>query len=100
VRDGVSSRSNRLAFGFCAGGGAFAARVRSIRERVAAKGCHVVHLVDGEVPEVDSSTTVQLRSGLPEELTPISLAVLAQLLSHRVAVARGSIRTARARFAR
>jgi glucosamine--fructose-6-phosphate aminotransferase (isomerizing) len=32
---------------------------------------------------------VQLRSGLPEELTPISLAVLAQLLSHRVAVARG-----------
>jgi glucosamine--fructose-6-phosphate aminotransferase (isomerizing) len=71
------------------GGGAMAARMQSIRQRVAAKGCHVVHLVDGEVPEVDSSTTVQLRSGLPEELTPISLAVLAQLLSHRVAVARG-----------
>jgi glucosamine--fructose-6-phosphate aminotransferase (isomerizing) len=71
------------------GGGAMATRMQSIRERVAAKGCHVVQLVDGEVPEVDSSTTVQLRSGLPEELTPISLAVLAQLLSHRVAVARG-----------
>jgi glucosamine--fructose-6-phosphate aminotransferase (isomerizing) len=32
---------------------------------------------------------VHLRSGLPEELTPISLAVLAQLLAHRVAVGRG-----------
>ena len=71
------------------GGGAMAAHMRSIRERVASKGCHIVQLVDGEVADVDSSTTVQLRSGLPEELTPITLAVLAQLLAHRVAVARG-----------
>jgi glutamine---fructose-6-phosphate transaminase (isomerizing) len=71
------------------GGGVMTTLVRSIRERIAAKGCHVVQLVDGDVPDVSSSTTVQLRSGLPEELTPISLAVLAQLLSHRVAVARG-----------
>jgi glucosamine--fructose-6-phosphate aminotransferase (isomerizing) len=49
----------------------------------------VVHLVDGDVGEVDPLTSVHLRSGLPEELTPISLAVLAQLLAHRVAVARG-----------
>lgn len=71
------------------GGGAMTTLVRSIRERIVAKGCHVVRLADGQVAEADSSTTVQLRSGLPEELTPISLAVLAQLLSHRVAVARG-----------
>lgn len=71
------------------GGGAMAINMRSIRERVGAKGCAVVQLVDGEIGDVDSSTTVQLRSGLPEELTPISLAVLAQLLAQRVAVGRG-----------
>jgi glucosamine--fructose-6-phosphate aminotransferase (isomerizing) len=71
------------------GGGVMAETIRSIRERVGAKGCPVVQLVDGEAGDADSSTTVQLASGLPEELTPISLAVLAQLLAHRVAVARG-----------
>jgi glucosamine--fructose-6-phosphate aminotransferase (isomerizing) len=71
------------------GGGAMAINMRSIRERVGAKGCPVVQLVDGEGGDVHSSTTVQLASGLPEELTPISLAVLAQLLAHRIAVARG-----------
>jgi glucosamine--fructose-6-phosphate aminotransferase (isomerizing) len=49
----------------------------------------VVQLVDGRRDDVDPSTTVQLDSGLPEELTPISLAVLAQLLAHHVAVIRG-----------
>jgi len=50
----------------------------------------VVHLVDGKkLSDFDPSTTVQVVSGLPEELTPISLAVLAQLLACRVAVARG-----------
>lgn len=71
------------------GGGAMAARIKSIRERIASKGCPVVQLVDGEAADGDSSMTVRLRSGLPEELTPISLAVLAQLLAHRVAAARG-----------
>jgi glucosamine--fructose-6-phosphate aminotransferase (isomerizing) len=71
------------------GGGVMAMNMRSIRERVGAKGCPVIHLVDGEILDVHSSTTVQLRSGLPEQLTPISLAVVAQLLAHRVAVARG-----------
>jgi glucosamine--fructose-6-phosphate aminotransferase (isomerizing) len=71
------------------GGGAVAMSIESIRERVGAKGCPVVQLVDGKVGEVDPSTTVQVASGLPEELTPISLAVLAQLLAHRVAMARG-----------
>jgi glucosamine--fructose-6-phosphate aminotransferase (isomerizing) len=71
------------------GGGVVATQMRSIRERVDAKGCHVLQLVDGELGDVDRSTAVGLRSGLPEELTPISLAVLAQLLAHHVAVARG-----------
>jgi len=71
------------------GGGVLASYIRSIRERIEAKGCHVVQLADGEVGDVDSAMTVQLRSGLPEELTPISLAVLAQLLAHRVAAAQG-----------
>jgi glucosamine--fructose-6-phosphate aminotransferase (isomerizing) len=71
------------------GGGAMATSMRSIRERVGTKGCAVIELVDGERRDVISPTTVQIASGLPEELTPISLAVLAQLLAHRVAVARG-----------
>jgi glucosamine--fructose-6-phosphate aminotransferase (isomerizing) len=71
------------------GGGAVATQMRSIRERVGAKGCHVLQLVDGELGDVDRSAAAGLRSGLPEELTPISLAVLAQLLAHHVAVARG-----------
>jgi glucosamine--fructose-6-phosphate aminotransferase (isomerizing) len=75
------------------GGGAVATAMRSIRERIGAKGCPLVQLVDGKngdkTGQVDPSTEVQLDSGLPEELTPISLAVLAQLLAHRVAVVRG-----------
>jgi len=79
------------------GGGAVATSMRSIRERIGAKGCPVVQLVDGKKGDkegdkrgdVDPSTTVHLDSGLPEELTPISLTVLAQLLAHRVAVVRG-----------
>ncbi len=71
------------------GGGAVATSMVSIRDRVGAKGCPVVHLVDGKIAEEDPSTTVQIASGLPEELTPMSLAVLAQLLANRVAVARG-----------
>lgn len=57
------------------GGGIVASDLESVRGRLESKGCHVVHLVDA--------------SGLPEELTPITLAVLGQLLAHRVAVAKG-----------
>ena len=57
------------------GGGLVASDLESIRQRLEAKGCHVIHLTD--------------RSGLPEELTPLPLAVLGQLLAHDVAVARG-----------
>ena len=54
---------------------AYYATVQKLLERLEAKGCHVLHLFDV--------------SGLPEELTPIPLAVLGQLLAHRVAAARG-----------
>jgi glutamine---fructose-6-phosphate transaminase (isomerizing) len=57
------------------GGGLVASDLGSIRARLEAKGCSVLHLFDV--------------SGLPEELTPIPLAVLGQLLAHQVALARG-----------
>ena len=57
------------------GGGLVASDLESVRSRLEAKGCSVLHLYDV--------------SGLPEELTPIPLAVLGQLLAHQVAVARG-----------
>jgi glucosamine--fructose-6-phosphate aminotransferase (isomerizing) len=57
------------------GGGPVASDLESVRSRLATKGCHVLRLFDV--------------SGLPEELTPIPLAVLGQLLAHQVAVARG-----------
>ncbi|TMD36030.1 MAG: SIS domain-containing protein [Chloroflexi bacterium] len=57
------------------GKGRVAPDLESIKARLEAKGCHVLHLFDV--------------SGLPEELTPIPLAVLGQLLAHRVAAARG-----------
>ena len=57
------------------GGGLVAADLESVRARLEAKGAQVLHLFDV--------------SGLPEELTPIPLAVLGQLLAHDVAIARG-----------
>lgn len=57
------------------GGGPVAEGLASLRERLAGKGCHVLHLQD--------------RTGLPEELTPMSLVVLGQLLALQVAVAKG-----------
>ncbi|HKW69021.1 MAG TPA: SIS domain-containing protein [Candidatus Dormibacteraeota bacterium] len=57
------------------GGGIVAANLEAVKARLEAKGCSVLHLVDA--------------SGLPEALTPITLAVAGQMLAHHVAVARG-----------
>jgi len=57
------------------GGGLVAANLEAVKARLEEKGCNVLHLLDV--------------SGLPEELTPITLAVSGQLLAHHVAVARG-----------
>lgn len=57
------------------GGGLVAANLETVKARLESRGCQVLHLVDG--------------SGLPEELTPITLAVSGQLLAHDVAMAKG-----------
>jgi glucosamine--fructose-6-phosphate aminotransferase (isomerizing) len=68
------------------GGGPVTADLESTGARLAAMGCRVLRLIDGRPGQGES--TVAMDSGLPEELTPITLAVLGQLLAHRVAVAR------------
>jgi glucosamine--fructose-6-phosphate aminotransferase (isomerizing) len=63
--------------------------MESIGQRLAGHGCRVIRLLDGAGDHVEGEATVSLDSGLPEELTPLTLAVLGQLLAHRVALARG-----------
>ena len=70
------------------GGGRMSEDVAAIGGRLSELGCKVVSLVDGVAgPEIGN--TVRVESGLPEELTPLTLAVLGQLLALRVAAARG-----------
>lgn len=71
------------------GRGQMSADVETIGRRLADDGCRVIRLLDGTGDHGDSEATVSLDSGLPEELTPLTLAVLGQLLAHRVALARG-----------
>jgi glucosamine--fructose-6-phosphate aminotransferase (isomerizing) len=71
------------------GGGSVHADLQAIATRLVDYGCRVVGLFDGtRAPEGLQAAAVH-NSGLPEELTPMTLAVLGQLLAHRVAVARG-----------
>jgi glucosamine--fructose-6-phosphate aminotransferase (isomerizing) len=72
------------------GRGLVSADLESIGGRLVDDGCRVIRLVDG-AGDADQAgdSTVTLDSGLPEELTPLTLAVLGQLLAHRVAMARG-----------
>lgn len=71
------------------GRGQVSADVESIGRRLADHGCRVIRLLDGAGEAGHSDATVSLDSGLPEELTPLTLGVLGQLLACRVAVARG-----------
>lgn len=71
------------------GRGHVSADMESIGRRLTEEGCRVVRLLDGTGDQGDPDSTVSLDSGLPEELTPLTLAVLGQLLAHRVALARG-----------
>jgi len=71
------------------GGGSVEADLQAICARLLDYGCRVIGLFDGSsTPRGLGAATVH-DSGLPEELTPLTLAVLGQLLAHRVAVARG-----------
>jgi len=63
--------------------------LEGIAARLAEYGCRVVGLFDGRALSLPPAQTVVIDSGLPEELSPLPLAVLGQLLAHRVALARG-----------
>jgi glucosamine--fructose-6-phosphate aminotransferase (isomerizing) len=71
------------------GGGSVEADLQAICARLVDYGCRVVGLFDGSSTPRGIDAAVVHDSGLPEELTPLTLAVLGQLLAHRVAVARG-----------
>jgi glucosamine--fructose-6-phosphate aminotransferase (isomerizing) len=71
------------------GGGPVSAGLAAIGDRLSAQGCRVIHLMDGAATHGEPAEVVRIDSGLPEELTPLTLAVLGQLLAHRVALARG-----------
>jgi glucosamine--fructose-6-phosphate aminotransferase (isomerizing) len=71
------------------GRGQVSADVQSVGTRLTELGCRVIRLIDGGGDDRDADSTVSLDSGLPEELTPLTLGVVGQLLAHRVAVARG-----------
>ena len=69
--------------------GSVAKDVDDIAARLVEYSCRVVGLFDGGSVPIPHEAAVRIDSGLPEELTPFTLAVLGQLLAHQVAVARG-----------
>ena len=68
-------------------GGSVAKDVEAIASRLLEGGCRVVGMFDGPPPP--DTPAVEIDSGLPEELSPLPLAVAGQLLAHEVAKARG-----------
>jgi glucosamine--fructose-6-phosphate aminotransferase (isomerizing) len=71
------------------GGGAVEADLQAICARLVDYGCRVIGLFDGASAPRGLDGAAVYDSGLPEDLTPLTLAVVGQLLAHRVAVARG-----------
>lgn len=71
------------------GGGSVQADLEGIAARLVDYGCHVVGLFDGTSSPPGVEAALVHDSGLPEELTPLTLVVLGQLLALRVALARG-----------
>jgi glucosamine--fructose-6-phosphate aminotransferase (isomerizing) len=69
--------------------GSVAGDVESIARQLVEGGCRLGGLLDGGLGLPAGSPAVEIGSGLPEELTPLSLIVLGQLLAARVAIARG-----------
>src|SRR6267143_567417 len=66
-------------------GGSVAADVDAIAARLSDYGCAVTGLFDAESAPLDAKSSVLINSGLPEELTPMTLIVLGQLLANQVA---------------
>jgi glucosamine--fructose-6-phosphate aminotransferase (isomerizing) len=71
------------------GGGPTEADLDGVAQRLGGFGCRVIGIFDGSAGRLDRDAVVTVESGLPEELTPLTLAVLGQLLALRVALARG-----------
>src|SRR4029077_18558780 len=74
---------------FVGGGGPVSADLESLAKRLEGYGCRVIGIFDCKEGGFDRESVVRIDSGLPEELTPLTLAVLGQLLALRVALARG-----------
>jgi len=70
-------------------GGSVSADVDAIAARLSDYSCAVVGLFDAASAPLDAKSSVRIDSGLPEELTPMTLIVLGQLLANQVALARG-----------
>jgi glucosamine--fructose-6-phosphate aminotransferase (isomerizing) len=71
------------------GGGSVEADLESIAARLVDYGCRVIGLFDCSSAPSGLEATAVHDSGLPEELTPLTLGVLGQLLASRVALSRG-----------
>jgi glucosamine--fructose-6-phosphate aminotransferase (isomerizing) len=71
------------------GGGSVQADLESIAARLLDYGCPVIGLFDAASAPRGLDAVALHDSGLPEELTPLTLAVLGQLLALQVALARG-----------
>jgi glucosamine--fructose-6-phosphate aminotransferase (isomerizing) len=74
---------------FVGGGGPVTADLESVARRLEGYGCRVIGISDGLPFQFDPASVVGIDTGLPEDLTPLTLAVLGQLLALRVALARG-----------
>lgn len=70
-------------------GGSVASDLEAIASRLGGAGCRVSGLFDAASAPLGDASNVRIDSGLPEELTPLTLAVLGQLLANTVAADRG-----------
>ena len=70
-------------------GGSVSADVDAIAARLSDYSCAVVGLFDAASAPLDAKSSVRIDSGLAEELTPMTLIVLGQLLANQVALVRG-----------
>jgi glucosamine--fructose-6-phosphate aminotransferase (isomerizing) len=71
------------------GGGPTGSGLDEVAQRLGGYGCQVFGLFDGRPGRLDRDAVVSIESGLPEELTPLTLVVLGQLLALHVALLRG-----------
>ena len=65
---------------FVGGGGPVAADLEALARRLGEFGCRVIGIFDGKAATFSAHAVVGINSGLPEALTPLTLAVLGQLL--------------------